>query len=1367
MTDGFATHDWGIHPDFFNHEKVKTVCSTLKDMGINLWFDEERMELDNIRNQMTSAIENTQCLVAFITERYQKKVNSMDSSDACYFEFNFACLKLSNHRIIPVVMEKNMLNQKGWKGRLAAELGNHLYVDMTEAMEKVGSDPFDDSLLKQKCQKIHDRVVKIRNSPFQLPAGASSSAEDGERFIQLTKQLDWIQGFFEQMETKLPGTVILKMNQITDLLSSQSTTNRLLQSLDYEFIIKKIFTMKGSATVNPSSLLASKKKDNNKKNIEIMKAFLLILSEGESELILTILTTLNRLLSKEPQSVSSNNLSFLDFLTSCGILEIIEFLFDNLSLKSRGNKVVEFQLMSSVCLLTRLLAGNEENRNTFLEWDVLSKPAIQEGSSEEVSSMMISGRCVMELCQIIISSETVKVGTDSPAISAHEEWANMDEDGLVTLTDCFLDHIKDPMVTECLLSALFILVKDEANNERLGSLEISHLLIKVLKEYGLGSDCVDDDPKKKHEEMIIKVFEILNIVEESEKNRLLPLSLSRIADLLAVLHRFPIVKHMKPIAFGAVVRKINLGFRDYLNAISTTSSTNSENSTSCQTKEFLRFYLALTNSGFEWRNLCGSDVSFHHGLSLAFNGCRSNQDDLLLILKLMQLTSNDYKLKRDINDQQVDGIHCLYIRCLFELLVDLPSDPQPGLIDFILSRLFSMLSLSTLEYYLDSFGIMKVATLIEAELDQTKDKSSLDSVVPVLEIENRIFQLLLSSPSSLTIDCDCLKPILRSLFKLLNLCSDNSLQNTSDSHMGTLIKAASVLHTTLWVRSSFPRIFGSEKSVGEELGVSLKYLFHLTKELTPMSADSSPFPSVSFWFTLRDLFINVLKSFYLIYSDTENQEYFVKEEFKQAFGIAGSQINQEKNNYSLILTFRSVLFFYQNDIVIMDYVLKIIELLVQEDDNNTLHLFFGESLPASCESCEDVNSNNETDAVVRLLLDFISSNIENPLIIAPGLSLLRHCLCQRVSVSASAKQFKITLFSVMKQYRELETTESKEIIVLCFSIVKSLKELQNATEKDDVDVSFFTALEMKEAGMTLKELKEMGYSIYEIQQVPFTLLQLKDEGFSLKDLKNVGFLLSELKEHYSLEDLLSSGVIASSGVDLKKEGYSIEEVKLVRKPAAEMKEYYSLTEIRDGYGLTDNELRDLGYDLGEVNVPMEVVELKGFESSVILTVILGSALLSLLPSNVSSVSLLYRGSRDGFIKSSYSLKCDNQGPHVVIVKCGEGYIFGGYMSLPNLANGLGTKDPSNTCFLFTLKNPKGEIAKKYPIKPDQNDKAFYAKSILYPFYFGTGPDMYTGDLKDVRFTSVVTYEDYGETNLRFTGKNVSNISEVEVWKILL
>jgi hypothetical protein len=712
MTDGFATHDWGLDPDSFNrfnHDKVKTVCSILKGMGTNLWFDEERMELANIRNQMTLAIENTRCLVAFITENYQTKVNSMESSDACYFEFNFACLKLSNHSIIPVVMEKSMLNQKKWKGRLAAELGNHLFVDMTEAMEKVGVDPSDDALLKQKCQKIHDRVMKIKNNPFS-PTDASSSVEDGERFIQLTKQLDWIQGFFEQMETKLPGTVILKMNQITDLLSSQSTTNRLLQSLDYEYIIMKIFTMKGSAAVNPSSLLASKKKDNNKKNIDIMKAFLLILSEGESELILTILTTLNRLLARDQLPDNSITFSFLDFLTSCGILEIIEFLFDNLSLKSRGNKVVEFQLMSAVCRMTKLLAGNEENRKTFLEWDVLSKSVIQHGHTVEVSTLIISGRCVKKLCQFIISSEASRTGS-------YYEWDNMDEDGLTTLRDCLLDQLADPEVTDYLLSALIILVKDEANNEKLGSLEISQLLVKVLKKYGMDTESIGDDPKKKHEEMVIKSFEILNIVEANERNSLLALPQVVIADLLTVLNHFPFAKCMKPSSFSAVIKKINMCFKDVLHtAISTFSFDSTIDSTSFLTKEFLKLYTNLARSGLHWRILFGFDLVFHQGLALALEDCRSDVGiDLLLsvddltILELVQLTCNDYEPRNDITAGSDEGIDCCYINNLFELLYWWSLNDfgfaKTKLFSYIMSRLLSMLSKSTLKYYLASSSL--------------------------------------------------------------------------------------------------------------------------------------------------------------------------------------------------------------------------------------------------------------------------------------------------------------------------------------------------------------------------------------------------------------------------------------------------------------------------------------------------------------------------------------------------------------------------------------------------------------------------------------------------------------------------------------
>jgi hypothetical protein len=131
-------------------------------------------------------------------------------------------------------------------------------------------------------------------------------------------------------------------------------------------------------------------------------------------------------------------------------------------------------------------------------------------------------------------------------------------------------------------------------------------------------------------------------------------------------------------------------------------------------------------------------------------------------------------------------------------------------------------------------------------------------------------------------------------------------------------------------------------------------------------------------------------------------------------------------------------------------------------------------------------------------------------------------------------------------------------------------------------------------------MKEIEYSVSELKEAAFTVIQLKElGGYSLNELLDDGFTLSELKDHYSLVDLLSSCVIADFGVKLKKEGYSIAEVMKVGKTAAEKKDYYSLLEIRDEYGLSVKELRDLGYS--EVDFSQNtIIDSKGFESSVII-----------------------------------------------------------------------------------------------------------------------------------------------------------------------
>ena len=104
QTMAFLTHDWGDNEDkSSNHEIVIRVNKYLKANNIITWFDDDRMT-GYVKHKMAEGIDNTKCVVAFVTERYLKKVNSNDINDNCCFEFGHAVSQRENC-IIPVLEE--------------------------------------------------------------------------------------------------------------------------------------------------------------------------------------------------------------------------------------------------------------------------------------------------------------------------------------------------------------------------------------------------------------------------------------------------------------------------------------------------------------------------------------------------------------------------------------------------------------------------------------------------------------------------------------------------------------------------------------------------------------------------------------------------------------------------------------------------------------------------------------------------------------------------------------------------------------------------------------------------------------------------------------------------------------------------------------------------------------------------------------------------------------------------------------------------------------------------------------------------------------------------------------------------------------
>jgi hypothetical protein len=120
---------------------------------------------------MADGIENTECVVVFITTLYRDKVNGTDLRDSCHYEFAYAVRQLGPQRMIPVVMEASMSYTTDWRGLLGANLGGLLYVDMAEVNE--GTAQFETKVLE-----IYDRISSmLTHGDTEAKAKAQADSE--------------------------------------------------------------------------------------------------------------------------------------------------------------------------------------------------------------------------------------------------------------------------------------------------------------------------------------------------------------------------------------------------------------------------------------------------------------------------------------------------------------------------------------------------------------------------------------------------------------------------------------------------------------------------------------------------------------------------------------------------------------------------------------------------------------------------------------------------------------------------------------------------------------------------------------------------------------------------------------------------------------------------------------------------------------------------------------------------------------------------------------------------------------------------------------------------------------------------------------
>jgi hypothetical protein len=117
-------------------------------------------------------------------------------------------------------------------------------------------------------------------------------------------------------------------------------------------------------------------------------------------------------------------------------------------------------------------------------------------------------------------------------------------------------------------------------------------------------------------------------------------------------------------------------------------------------------------------------------------------------------------------------------------------------------------------------------------------------------------------------------------------------------------------------------------------------------------------------------------------------------------------------------------------------------------------------------------------------------------------------------------------------------------------------------------------------------------------------------------------------------------------------------------------------------------------------------------------------------------SMLWRGSRDGFDAAAFHRLCDGKASTVTVIKNTNGFIFGGFTSIPWSSSGNYKAD--RTAFLFSLTNPSNTPLKMKVKIPE--DAVWHHQR--YGPAFGGGHELHVFSLSNTNRKSFMKFLSY-------------------------
>jgi hypothetical protein len=162
-------------------------------------------------------------------------------------------------------------------------------------------------------------------------------------------------------------------------------------------------------------------------------------------------------------------------------------------------------------------------------------------------------------------------------------------------------------------------------------------------------------------------------------------------------------------------------------------------------------------------------------------------------------------------------------------------------------------------------------------------------------------------------------------------------------------------------------------------------------------------------------------------------------------------------------------------------------------------------------------------------------------------------------------------------------------------------------------------------------------------------------------------------------------------------------------------------------------------------------------------------------------SLLWRGSRDGFVASEFHRRCDGHANTLTVILDTKGNIFGGFTPVEwesrkwngKLEDESNTKkaDDSLKSFVFMLKNQHNVPARRFALNAEEKHQAIVCNSRCSPC-FGGGYDIYVFDNCNADVST--NWSSFGSSYINntgldgtkfFAGSKQFQVKEIEVFEI--